>query len=148
MTMRMASESGASGNRQHTSAYVSIRQHTSAFLQRGVDDDENGVRERRQGQPQDSQTLQPRPRNLREHELSATDTSTRRLPAYVSIRQHTSAYVSIRQSSPPLTHLPADCQHTSAYVSIRQHTSRHLPADCQHTSAYATGSSQTYSDVC
>jgi hypothetical protein len=31
------------------------------------------------------------------------------LPAYVSIRQHTSAYVSVRQ-------------HTSAYASIRQHT--------------------------
>ena len=51
-------------------------------------------------------------------------------PAYVSIRQHTSAYVSIR------LHTYADCpvvscrantlrirQHTSAYVSIRQHTS-------------------------
>jgi hypothetical protein len=37
-------------------------------------------------------------------------TRARPVPAYASIRQHTSAYVSIRQ-------------HTSAYVSIRQHTS-------------------------
>ena len=54
--------------RQHTSKYVSIRQHTSAYVQ------------------------------IRQH-----------MPAYLRIRQQTSAYVSIRQ-------------HTSAYVSIRRYT--------------------------
>jgi hypothetical protein len=46
------------------------------------------------------------------------------LPAYVSIRQHTSAYVSIRQ-------------HTSAYVSVRQRTSAYVSIR-QHTSARHT----------
>jgi hypothetical protein len=67
--------------RQHTSAYVSIRQHTSS----------NAV-------------------SL--YQVFAGEGAAGALnsafiaPAYVSIRQHTSAYVSIRQ-------------HTSAYVSIR-----------------------------
>ncbi len=39
-----------------------------------------------------------------------------RLPAFVSIRQHTSAYVSIRQ-------------HTSAYVSIRRPSQRPIRID-------------------
>jgi hypothetical protein len=78
--------------RQHTSANFSIRQHTSAYV------------------------------SIRQHTPAVSFRSTcvvggvgagasaRYLPAYVSIRQHTSAYVSIRL-------------HTSAYVSIRQHTS-------------------------
>jgi hypothetical protein len=77
--------------RQHTSAYVTytgrvrhlgliIRQHTSAYV---------SIRHIYSGSPP------PWP------EVAS---------AYVSIRQHTSEYVSIRQ-------------HTSAYVSIRQHTS-------------------------
>jgi hypothetical protein len=51
------------------------------------------------------------------------------LPVCVSIRQHTSAYVSIRQ-------------HTSAYVSIRQHTSAYVSIR-QHTSAYVSIRKQT-----
>jgi hypothetical protein len=55
-------------------------------------------------------------------------------PAYVSVRQRTSAYVSIRQ------HIR---QRTSAYVSVRQHTScgssaRGSPITCMHTSAYVS----------
>jgi hypothetical protein len=58
-------------------------------------------------------------------------------PAYVSIRQHTSAYVSVTCIPQYLQH-----QHTSEYVSIRQHTSALLAfhSTCstsirQHTSA-------------
>ncbi len=49
------------------------------------------------------------------------------IPAYVSIRQHTSAYVSIRQHTSralkcvSYLHTLAYVKHTSAYVSIRQH---------------------------
>jgi hypothetical protein len=52
--------------RQHTSAYVSIRQHTSAYV------------------------------SIRQH-TSAYVSIRQHTSAYVSIRQHTSAYVSIRQ---------------------------------------------------
>ncbi len=45
-------------------------------------------------------------------------------PAYVSIRQHTSAYVSIRQHTSAYVSIR---QHTSAYVSVRQHRSLHAP---------------------
>ncbi len=72
----------------HTSAYVSIRQHS-----------------------------------IRQHASSLPPPSTP--PAYVSIRQHTSAYVSIayvsmHASSFPLPSTPP------AYVSIRQHTSAYV----------------------
>jgi hypothetical protein len=50
---------------EHTSAYVSIRQHTSAYA------------------------------SIRQH-TSAYASIRQHTPAYVSIRQHTSAYVSIR----------------------------------------------------
>jgi hypothetical protein len=52
--------------------------------------------------------------------------SARLGPAYVSIRQHTSAYVSRRKRCAlRLQRPPRPCirQHTSAYASIRQHTS-------------------------
>ncbi len=58
---------------KHTSAYVSIRQHTPAYT---------SIRQK----------------------MRITPCSKVR-PAYVSIRQHTSAYVSIRQ------HTPADANH-------------------------------------
>jgi hypothetical protein len=77
--------------RQHTSAYVSIRQHTSAYVKEAVGEEEAYRAERPV---------------RRTHVHAATC-------AYVSIRQHTSACVSIRQ-------------HTSAYVSIRQHTSAYV----------------------
>jgi hypothetical protein len=69
------------------------------------------------------------------------------LPAYVSIRQHTSACVSIRQhTAASLVCLPVTSacirQHTSAYISIRRlayherlHTSAYVSIR-QHTSAY------------
>jgi hypothetical protein len=80
-------------------------------------------------------------------------------PAYVSIRQHTSAYVSIRQ--PSLLHIASPTaffttckdvsirQHTSAYVSIRQRcpssllhtasaTAFFTTCGDQHTSAYVS----------
>ncbi len=48
---------------------------------------------------------------------------SRLTPAYVGIRQHTSAYVSIRASSEARHASDASiCRHTPAYVSIRQHT--------------------------
>jgi hypothetical protein len=73
-----------------TSAYVSIRQHTSAYA------------------------------SIRQH-------TSARCP-FISIRQHTQACVSIRQhtstyvSKVPVTP-PCICQHMSAYASICQHTS-------------------------
>jgi hypothetical protein len=100
----------AAGTRQclvqhlHTSAYVSIRQHTSAYVSSV---DAAGTRQ-----------------CLVQHLHTS---------AYVSIRQHTSAYVSISQlsrsgrevSSVPCP-APVCRQHTSAYVSIRQHTSAYV----------------------
>jgi hypothetical protein len=73
-------------------------------------------------------------------------------PAYVSIRQHTSAYASIRQfcagDTRPSDVAAAACirQHTSAYVSIRQFCAVDTrpfdvaAAACirQHTSAYVS----------
>jgi hypothetical protein len=63
------------------------------------------------------------------------------LPAYVSIRQHTSTSVGIRQHSSAyvsilqhtlhlLQGLAAAYLHTSAYVSIRQHTSAYVSIRC------------------
>jgi hypothetical protein len=78
--------------RQHTSAYVSIRQHPSAYLTRA-------------------------------------ERSRWAYNAYVSIRQHTSAYVSIPDASrmESLGLLSRNFRRSSrqvpAYVSIRQHTS-------------------------
>jgi hypothetical protein len=104
-------------------AYVSIRQHTSAY----------GA-----GVPV--------------HIHLAPACSTRQhTSAYVSIRQHTSAYVSIRRRCPGTYPLGSCMQHTSAYVSIRrrcpgtyplgscmQHTSAYVSIR-QHTSAYGAG---------
>jgi hypothetical protein len=107
--------------RQHLAytAYVSIRQHsirqhTSAFVERGP----GGVQESEYA-------------SIRQH-----------TSAYVSIRQHTSAYVSIRQHTPEYTPAYVSKAHTcapysrserdpggvqeSAYVSIRQHTSAYV----------------------
>jgi hypothetical protein len=87
-----------------SSSRISIRQHTSAYV---------SIRQRLR------QERAPLP-----HASAAAAGSAPAPPAYVSIRQHTSAYVSIRQ-------------HTSAYVSIRQHTSAYVSIR-QHTSAYAS----------
>jgi hypothetical protein len=67
----------------------------------------------------------------------------RRLPAYVSIRQHTSAYVSMRQHASAYANAQrsaspegGDCQHTSAYVS--QHTSACVSIRSVMRSAYVS----------
>jgi hypothetical protein len=78
------------------SAYVSIRQHTSAYAK--------WLRSIRS----------PAYVSIRQH-----------TSAYVSIRQHTSADASICEVAPvyPLAFAVAMSQHTSAYVSIRQRMS-------------------------
>ncbi len=116
---------------QHASAYVSIRQHSSAFVSA-------------------FKTMHTLACSLFR---SATSTATAELcpsagdacclgsfrlmlalaasaTAFNARRQHTSAHVSTRQ-------------HTSAYVSIRQHTSAHA---IQHSSAY--GCLRSKPDTC
>jgi hypothetical protein len=99
--------------RLHTSAYVSIRQHTS----------ETSI----------SAKISTITRLF-------VDCIRYHTSACVSIRQHTSTCVSIRQrttetsisaSVSTITRLFVDCirQHTSAYVSIRQHTSAYISID-------------------
>jgi len=62
-------------------------------------------------------------------------------PAYVRIRQHTSAYVSRRRECSFHSGLRVDVftsvLHTSAYVSMRPHTSAYVRIR-QHTSAYVS----------
>ncbi len=86
------------------SAYVSIRQHTSAYV----------AVERL-----DQRTLGLRPlcRCLRLY-TEPPGGSISAICACASIRQHTAAYVSISYVSIR--------QHTSAYVSIRQHTAAYV----------------------
>jgi hypothetical protein len=105
--------------RQHTSAYVSIRQHTSAHV------------------------------STRQH-TSAYVCMRQRTSAYVSIRQHTSAHGSIRQHKGEYISI---CQHTSAYVSIRHRTSAYVSicASAQHmytTSAYVHQLSIWFHNTC
>jgi hypothetical protein len=100
----------------HTPAYVSIRQHTSAYVEASA---------------APRYPVAPAPYAcIRSAYVQACIWHTFSIRAairsayvqsYVRIRQHTSAYVSIRQ-------------HTSAYVSIRQHTSAYVRIR-QHTSA-------------
>jgi hypothetical protein len=100
--------------RQHTSAYVSIRQHTHKTHHPFASDPEHPP-------PAAGCTCAFASRPNEGTRSSCPYTS-----AYVSIRQHTSAYVCIRL-------------HASAYVSIRQHTSAY--DICQfpsHTSAYVS----------
>jgi hypothetical protein len=107
-------------NRWRTVAYVSIRQHTSAYV---------SIRHIL------ASTSTP---------VYANRWCTEHTSAHVSTRQHTSAYVSIRQPTSAdvsrRQHTSADVskrQHTSAYVSIRQHTSAYVSIR-QHTSAYVS----------
>jgi hypothetical protein len=117
----------------HTSAYVSIRQHTSADTSPSVSMTRAGAKRERAS----FDTAEQLPRRTlccvpgRDPASSSeARRNTRGGPggAYVSIRQHTSAYVSIRQNTSAYVSIR---QHTSAYVSIRQHTS-----DTSDTSAY------------
>jgi hypothetical protein len=96
--------------RQHTSAYVSIRQHTCVTCTLLV--------------PQHTSAHA----NVRQHPSAS-----------ISIHQHTSAYVSIRSCPPPCCApcMPRTSayvsirQHTSAYASIRQHTSAYASIPVQ-----------------
>jgi hypothetical protein len=96
----------------HTSAYVSIRQHTSAY---GWTCGRWHPAYCRRAHHIRCTPYQP-PHSTRVHR-----------PAYVSIRQHTSAYVSIRPAYgsirpayvSPLVARESTDLHTSAYVSIR-----------------------------
>jgi hypothetical protein len=110
--------------REHTSAYVSIRhQHTSAYRScRGrrrcqCQRSRGSSRGRRGGGPRWSIVL----RLLRGHNLHAS--------AHVSTCQHTPAFVSLLWGT---TYLSG--RHNSAYVSIRQNTSAYVRIR-QHTSA-------------
>jgi hypothetical protein len=98
--------------REHTSAYVSIRQRLAC-----------GRLRRRKGRSPSATAYV----SIRQH-----------TSAFISMRQHASAYVSIRQHT-SATHLLAVAaakrqkserssirQHTSAYVSIRQHASAYV----------------------
>jgi hypothetical protein len=93
----MSADVSIPGEREHTSAYVRIRPHMSAYV---------SVYGRIPGECEDIQ--------------ERSDEDAHAAVAYVSIRQHTSAYVSIRQHMSAYVSIR---QHTSAYVSIRQERS-------------------------
>jgi hypothetical protein len=109
--------------RQHTSAYVSIRQQASA-CDHTSDCDFWAV----------ALTLlhlsiiSPLSLSLKEATLR------QHTSAYVSIRQNKSAYVSIRLA---LYAISGGCRNSPAYISIRQHTSAYVSLR-QHTPAYAS----------
>jgi hypothetical protein len=133
--------------RQQSSVFVSIHQHTSAYVSLHVCDLQHGLFN-------DACAEGAAYVSIPRYHTSAYVSIRQHTSAYVSIRQHTSAYVSelcaltrllpvpkapdMRSGSgtalpPPL----APCQHTSAYVSTRQHTSAHVGIR-QHTSAYVS----------
>ena len=125
-------------------AYVSIRQHTSAYVR----------------SPQCASTTAAAPPlccsvSIRQH-TSAYVSIRQHTSAYVSIRQHTTAYVSIRQHTSAYTDLfrqrasAARCTHAcsnsackSAYVSIRQHT-----LTCTHARLLGTGTGLASAMAC
>ncbi len=85
---------------QRTSASVSIRQHTSAYV---------SIRQH--------MACECPPKRKCAQALARAE--VQHTSAYVSIRQHPSASVSIRQHPSASVSIR---QHPSAYVSIRQHT--------------------------
>ena len=109
---------------QHTSAYASIRQHTSAYVCEHV--------------------LQYGHRTVTGATLTAAGAVMLRAPrqhtlAYVSIRQHTSAHLDRRDIDSGGRCHAASSQHSRSVLypwppCIRQHTSAYVR---QHTSAYA-----------
>jgi hypothetical protein len=132
--------------RLHTSAYVSIRQHTSAYVCTHL---EQGVAAAAAAACVDCCPW-INPRCYRCQHTSA----------YVSIQQHTSARTLSKAWRRPRL-LPASTaarglihdaiavsirQHTSACVSIRQHTSAYVSIR-QHTSAYGSIRQHTAADV-
>jgi hypothetical protein len=100
--------------RQHTPAYVSIRQHTS------------------QTRLAQLAPVPTRPNTHVSRRQHASVSMRQHTSAYVSIRQHTPAYVSIRQHTSACM-----CQHMSEYVSICRHTPSYASIR-QHTSAYVS----------
>jgi hypothetical protein len=130
--------------RRHMSAYVSIRQHTSACVccmaaLRSSNVNTITSRARTLAHCATWRRRTPESRCQTPH-TSAYVSTRQHTSADVSIRQHTSAYVSIRQTpgggerrNPGARHRTR--QHTSAHVSIRQHTSAYVSIR-QHTSAY------------
>ncbi len=117
------------GIRQHTSAYVSIRQHTSVSIRvligrttcrcRSLHTSAYVSMRQHASACVSQHTRIDRAHRMSLLELPVSASACARLlkilhtSAYVSIRQHTSAYVSIRQ-------------HTSAYVSIRVSASAYV----------------------
>jgi hypothetical protein len=99
---------------QYTSAYVSIRQHPSAYIRQHS----------RYIHHLESQAPAARPVSIRQH-TSAYVSRRQQTSAYVSIRQQTSAYVSRRQ-------------HTSAFAL---HSSSRIAGPC---SASAGGSKEVH----
>jgi hypothetical protein len=134
ITSLRLSGKGRRRRRQHTSAYVSIRlsayvsirQHTSAYVSTSLR--LSGKGRRSSGDGYECVVLAregPLPHIEDDCCLSATSAYA----AYVSIRQYT------KDRGPTLKTIAA-CQHTSAYCSIRQHTSAserlvaHIEDDC------------------
>jgi hypothetical protein len=114
--------------RQHTSAYVSIRQHTQP---------QSAASRGKRSCPDAYVSIRiayvyldgVRSRRIRAHERAARHSTTNAAQhtfAYVRIRQHTSAYVSIRPKSTYTRARESSEALNAAYVSIRQHTSAYV----------------------
>jgi hypothetical protein len=107
--------------RRQLCIYVSIRQHTSAFVSVCV-------------------CSMRRTDDIR---MSTFVYVCQHTSAYVSIRQHTSAYVSIcvgsmrRTDDTRMSTFVYVRQHTAAYVSIRQHTSAYALSVCAAQTTHA-----------
>jgi hypothetical protein len=143
--------------REHTSAYVSIRQHTSNTSPVSIASANQpiayvGIRRHTSAYvsiPEESAHIDA----TRETASETTWSTLMLLPPRFCIRQHTSAYVSIHQYTSAYASIrarrlgPHSCclPHIYLQVSKRQHTSAYtsqIPAGgrplCQHTSAYAS----------
>jgi hypothetical protein len=129
---------------RHEPAYVSIRQHTSAYASltspttNTMHDGPSHVTNRPLLSSGGSTVIliSAEPKAASSPETGSMHTTC----AHVSIRQHTSAYVRPRaRQRPALCTQPA---HTSAYVSIRQHTSAYVSIR-QAASSPETGSMHT-----
>jgi hypothetical protein len=147
--------------RQHTSAYVGIRQRITQEDEVATDDLQTLKWECyryvsiRQHTSAYAKKLKWRRMTCRRSSGSATGTSAyvgirQRMLApqgaqvgVLQVRQHTSAYVSVRQHSSAYVSIR---QHTSAYVSIRQHTSAYVSIR-QHT-LYEVATDDLHADVC
>jgi hypothetical protein len=143
--------------RQHPSASVSIRQHTSAYVRKDLEDGMDAHNHIRTSAFISIRQHTSASVSIRQHTSEKTwrmgwtliIISVRQHPsASVSIRQHTSAYVRIdledgmdahNHIRPFFLYAPNEAfpPHTSAYVSIRQHASEYVSIG-QQTSAYVS----------